>query len=79
MERHEAWQLYLSTDWKHMREADGLSVSEIARVIGVSRPTYYDLEGRKPTCSESCVRALLAFWGYLDDSLRNERDDHGKI
>jgi len=65
MERHEVFMLYFGTDWKHMRESNGRTVTEIAEATGLSRPTVYDLENRKPTCSEKSVRAFLTYWGQL--------------
>ena len=53
---------YMSTDWIGIRERSGLSRSELAIQIKISRPTIQHLEEHVGTPHLETVKKLIRFW-----------------
>jgi DNA-binding XRE family transcriptional regulator len=53
---------YMATDWVYIRTASCMNRRELAKAIGVSRPTIQHLEEHTGTPFLGTVRRLIHYW-----------------
>lgn len=53
---------YMGTDWEYLRNSVNITRSDLAKAIGVSRPTIQHLEQHVGSPHLSTVQKLIKFW-----------------